>query len=74
VYCVKNPFTLIVIPGLTKPAPYLIRGGNDGFGAYVKKCWTHYNRGGRDEKGYWGREGQEELNAEVGRLNMFITE
>ncbi len=26
VYCVKNPFALSVIPGLTKPAPYLIRG------------------------------------------------
>jgi hypothetical protein len=25
-YCVKGPFTLIVIPGLTKPALYLIRG------------------------------------------------
>ncbi len=24
--CIKGPFTLIVIPGLTKPAPYLIRG------------------------------------------------
>jgi len=26
VYCVKSPFTLIVIPGLTEPAPYLMRG------------------------------------------------
>ena len=26
VYCVKNPFALIVIPSLTKPALYLIRG------------------------------------------------
>jgi len=26
VYCVKSPFTLIVIPGLTEPAPYSIRG------------------------------------------------
>ena len=25
-YCVKSPFTLIVIPGLTEPAPYSIRG------------------------------------------------
>jgi hypothetical protein len=29
VHCAKSPFTLFVIPGLTKPAPYLIRGGND---------------------------------------------
>jgi len=42
VYSVKSPFTLIVIPGLTKPAPYLIRGGNDGFEANVKKRWTRY--------------------------------
>ena len=42
--CVKSPFTLIVIPGLTKPAPYLIRGGNDSFGTNVKKCWTHHTR------------------------------
>jgi hypothetical protein len=58
VYCVKSPFTLIVIPGLTRNplptgrqecfqsgfplefTPYLIRGGNDGFGTYVKKRWT----------------------------------
>jgi hypothetical protein len=26
VYCLKNNFTIGVIPGLTKPAPYLIRG------------------------------------------------
>jgi hypothetical protein len=25
-YCVKSPFTLNIIPGLTKPAPCLIRG------------------------------------------------
>jgi hypothetical protein len=37
VYCVKSPFTLIVIPGLTKPAPYLIRDWNDSFGINVKK-------------------------------------
>jgi len=28
--------------GLPEFTPYLIRGGNDGFGTYVKKRWTHY--------------------------------
>ena len=52
-YCVKSPFTLIVIPGLTRNPvfasgfplefiPYLIRGWNDGFGINVKKRLTHY--------------------------------
>jgi hypothetical protein len=29
VYWVKNSFTLVVIPGLTKLAPYVIRGNPD---------------------------------------------
>ena len=46
VYCVKSPFTLFVIPGLTRNPVFLgchsrFR-GNDSFGTNGKKRWTHY--------------------------------
>jgi len=53
VYCAKNPFTLIVIPGLTRNPVFLSwipagvypdgnRGGNDGFGINLRERWTAY--------------------------------
>jgi len=47
-YCVKSHFTLIVIPGLTKPAPYLIR-GNPVFLSWIPAgVYPEENRGGND--------------------------
>jgi len=46
VYCVKSPFTLIVIPGLTEPAPYSIRGNP------VFSLWARFHpRGGSTPEG-----------------------
>jgi hypothetical protein len=39
VCCVKSPFTLIVIPGSTKPAPCLTRGNPD---AVPAKAGNHF--------------------------------
>jgi len=52
-YCVKNDFALIVIPGLIRNSVFLSwisagvypeenRGGDDGFRTNVKEPWTGY--------------------------------
>jgi hypothetical protein len=48
VYCVKSSFTLIVIPGLTKPAPYLIRGNPIFEAGFPLEFIPHLMRGGND--------------------------
>ena len=45
----RNPGFSIWIPGGVYPL-LLIRGGNDGFGTYVKKCCEYYIRGGETKK------------------------
>jgi hypothetical protein len=51
VYCIKSPFILIVIPGLTEPAPYLIR-GNPVFASWIPAgVYPDENRGWNDGSG-----------------------